>query len=29
MRKLEAGTVGELIRIWEALPLAVREMHAD
>lgn len=28
MRKLEAGTVGELIRIWEALPLAVREMHA-
>jgi FixJ family two-component response regulator len=24
MRKLQAGSVGQLIRIWEALPAAVR-----
>jgi FixJ family two-component response regulator len=29
MRKLQAGSVGELIRTWEALPADMREAHVD
>jgi len=29
MRKLQAGSVGELIRTWEALPADLREAHED
>jgi len=25
MRKMEAASIGELIRIWEALPVSMRE----
>ena len=25
MRKMQAGSIGELIRIWEVLPVALRE----
>ncbi|BBB97422.1 hypothetical protein BE61_28550 [Bradyrhizobium elkanii USDA 61] len=29
MRKLQATSIGDLIRIWEALPKAVRETAVD
>lgn len=29
MRKLQAGSVGELIRTWDALPADIREAHED
>jgi hypothetical protein len=27
MRKLEAGSIGELIRIWETLPASLRDIR--
>lgn len=29
MRKMQAGSIGELIRTWEALPADIREAHED